>query len=346
VSLDDPTRIALADKPQDRYDYNKRKITTLGRYLSRRLGLRYRDSVVASVMAEFVNYEAYFRYAKNIKDEYFNDKLPRSCMTGMDCTEFYDSIEECQLLIYNDRARALVWYNRYIDRIYPNEPAVVAAYTRYAVENGMVTLEENTYGSSWVGHDVSIDIDFDNCSCGIPYLDTLRYYSNSRLTTYPTDSNACCCDSTDGCRPSQCDKCGGYTFDALFDIDGMECCSDCAESSDCCDFCRCHTFQDITIVDGMGACESCADQANHCESCRDYTMYDLFKVDDEHVCSDCADKAYYCHHCGQHTHKDFILVDGDMVCPDCADKAHHCVECDTYTFINDSCSICSAPSPF
>ncbi len=329
VSVDDPTRISYAEKPQDKFDYKRRRITTLGRYLNK-LGLDVCHYKVASIISQLVPLEDRFVIRDDIYDTYNQEGMPKSCMLGESCVGLYDVIPEVKILVLDDKARALLWNNKYIDRVYPDEPLVVEMYKKYAEANNMVMLNRNSYGQSW-GEEVSVDIPRSLIEdCGIPYMDTIRWaYVDGNMVTLSSywGVGRCVCDNTDGSMYF-CGNCGRISdTECEYEVDGMECCRECYNDSNTCERCGSSTQNELEEVGGLSVCNSCLDDAGECDHCKELTFDELQPVGSESCCECCTQSANFCESCQELTFDDITEVDGLKCCEDCADETIYCEEC-------------------
>lgn len=327
VSVDDPTRISYAEKAEDKFDYKRRRITTLGRYLNK-LGLDVDHYKVAAIISQLVPLEDRFAIRDDIYDTYNREGMPSSCMIGEDCIYLYEEMPEVKILVLDDKARALLWNNKYIDRVYPDEPLVVEMYQRYAKANNMLMLDQNSYGQSW-GEDVSIEISRSAVeNHGMPYMDTIRYARNDDNTIVLSTNSFnydCLCDNTGG-EIYFCENCGRICDNPLdYEIDGMNCCYRCYHDSNTCDSCSCSTFDDLETVAGMDVCESCVGLAETCQHCNELTFDGLRSVGHEECCESCYEQAEMCENCDELTF-DITEVRCLRCCDDCADATSKEVE--------------------
>jgi hypothetical protein len=328
VSMDDPTRISYAEKPQDKFDYKRRRITTLGRYLNK-LGLDVNHYKVASIISQLVPIEDRFVIRDDIYDTYNEEGMPHSCMLSEDCIHLYDAIPEVKILVLDDKARALLWNNKYIDRVYPDEPLVVEMYNKYAKANNMVMLDENSYAQSW-DEEVSVEIPRHLVECyGMPYMDTIRHArcdGNSVILSTDRSGATCTCDNTGG-EIYFCNCCDRIMVcECDYEVDGEDCCRDCYNDSNTCQSCDCSTRSELQEVGGMCVCDSCADGAEECDHCGELTFDELTCVGHDRCCQSCLESANFCECCAEHTFSDVTEVDGQMCCEDCADAISEEVE--------------------
>lgn len=220
-SLDNPLHVAYSPDGVDKYDYNRRRNTKLGRYIQRNISEEERknvsdallDKFVCAVMKHNVDDECFSLVSGNsIIAKYRAEWGDSSCMTYSDSpVEMYSENDCCQMLCYRNgdiQGRAILWTlrngKRVLDRIYPADSHVVAAMRDYAVKNDIVYRVSTSLPKGTVelsdGGKYEIEV---SCSTGRwPYMDTFRYASGDEyhcvLSNDPYRYHDAVLDDTDG----------------------------------------------------------------------------------------------------------------------------------------------------
>lgn len=145
----------------------------------------------------------------------FTGSLGGSCMRGngeryqniVNCLDNKNDMGIAVLLDGDDNliARSLLWKNKYYDKIYANNDALVTLLKDH--------LENNDYMYiSNVQREVAINISSDIQGEIVPYMDNVRYYSGAYGTLSTCDySSTISFDDCDGyVWNNRCDECGDY----------------------------------------------------------------------------------------------------------------------------------------
>ena len=167
---------------------------------------------------------------------YFTGSLGGSCMRG--CGDRYQNIvdslddkDDLKIAVLLDGdgeliARSLVWKNKYFDKIYANNDALSVLLKNHLTDNGYISI------CSLDADEVSVGISNSIEGEQVPYLDNVRYYSES----YGTLSNSDC--RTD----ATFDDCDGYVWNNA-------CCENCG------DYCNNNDY--ITLHNDDIICHNC-----------------------------------------------------------------------------------------
>lgn len=146
----------------------------------------------------------------------FTGSLGGSCMRGygnryqnlVDCLDNKDELGIAVLLDEKDEliARCLLWKNKYYDKIYANNDALVTLLKGHLENNDYMCIND-------AQGEVSVGISSNIQGEEVPYMDNVRYYSEyyDTLSTYDRYLTASF-DDCDGCvwDNNRCDNCGGY----------------------------------------------------------------------------------------------------------------------------------------
>lgn len=331
--------ISFADKPEHKYDTNKRKLQKLGRFLGKRLGMRPEESgaIVSAVMAAAGYTTDDFEILRGdaVEDAYEQEVGGHSCMTG--CNHPYvrvyaENPDKVGLLVWRkNEARALIWTTddgkKFIDRVYPSSGQAITAFQIYAENKNARIRDGHSFEHST---DKNVVVTVKNASNGAwPFMDTLvRQYDNGDGT------------STLSCHPIH-----GRTCDAHLDYqDGGP-----GYEGNCyceCDYCghQVDEYDSYTCQD-MIICDTCwSEHVTTCEHCQESYFTDGMKVthDSTHLCETCyhdvatgcveCDEMYYDSSLGNRWGPEGMLMHelpcGDRVCDDCfSDNYIECPDC-------------------
>lgn len=264
-SIDVPGKVSFANNRDDRYDYKRRRCSTLGRFLVRNLGIKMAEytgrrndigfpvfsdgpteNAIARTIADCIDLDDCFVLRDDIYVVYNDPNIVGSCMSGLTYVRWYEE-NGCKILCYRRPGeeyfygRALVWEDKYIDRIYPNDPDVVSAFRTYAAKHDMRALIENTRGSYW-GDDGLISKKMKLPSSGkYPYLDTLCWIKPGKdyvLISTREEDGVFVMNNTNGELPRLCSECNCFDYDGYLEYQGLYLCSDCGSRLNWCDGCN------------------------------------------------------------------------------------------------------------
>ena len=335
-SLDDPSRVSFADKPENAWNASRRIKSTLGRYIRRRMKIG-SDKISDETLAEFcflvfgesVDLEKDMKivYGQEVMEAYRRGVGKSSCMTGDDAelVELYvKNPDKVGMVIYgHDQGRALIWNTeegeRVLDRIYPNDGRHISVYHRWAMKNGVaIRVGQSLPDCGTVAIDgkrivYTVKMDTSNVD-KYPYLDTFHTGTFSdgedSLLLTNSDSGEVTFDRTDGYtgEGQVCENCGDRTGDDGYFIFDENYCENCAyelyeHCSHCGEWC---CRDDVTFLEDSEEylCEYCCD--NHAICCEDCgTWYsdrhgftELVDVE-EKVCEECVGNYSSCSDCGE-----------------------------------------------
>lgn len=268
-----------------------------------------------------------------------NGTMGSSCMRYKRCSgylEIYCKNEnQVSLIILKAKdeddkicGRALLWTDisgrKFMDRIYINDSSHEKLFIEFAISNGYYyKLNQNYHtGEPIVYNRVTLDredsiveVSLENTNFYMyPYMDTMKYYSESKGILSSDDS--CdydyCLEDTNGGNGS-CDCCGG--------------------SGECdCSYCDASGKVDCSYCDGDGnvGCNNCDAEGNfECETCSGYGTVDG-EDDDKIECSDCnGNGTIVCDDCGGSGNNRCDNCDGDgtVDCDECRNGIRECPEC-------------------
>jgi hypothetical protein len=161
--------------------------------------------------------------------DYERGTMHHSCMLNTNYLDLYtQNPEVVRMLILKDdkdntkiKGRALVWRldngKYFMDRVYTSNDKLTNLFIKYAIEKDWLFKENQSYGGSIIDKDnnrigsVSVYLDgyeYDT----YPYLDTLYYFKDGRLSNYKFDDECKILNSTNG----ECE--GGSDEDRLEQI--------------------------------------------------------------------------------------------------------------------------------
>ena len=244
-----PGFINYANKPEDKYNIKKRKFIKLGRFIRR----YYSNQVdidddtlekLCSTVMSFLDYDEnkFNVLAGNDIVEAYEDAIGgHSCMTEENAvlTEIYAANPNVvSLLIYNNKARALLWNTdqgeRVLDRIYPNDKLYIEHYKRYVERhsivmrkhNGVAKLRTRQYRRRY-----SVKLKF-GLNRYVPYMDSFRYgytiEDGLKLCTHYISRTQFFLDTDNGeLLPPNCCECNDLTYNFKI-IDDEVYCDECS----------------------------------------------------------------------------------------------------------------------
>lgn len=203
--------------------------------------------------ASFINIQFKVEPSDTIADyynwnyKYFTGSLGGSCMRGygnryqniVDCLDDKEDLKIAVLLDGDGEliARCLVWKNQYFDRIYANNGALSVLLKNHLIENDYISITSSQVDEVSVG--ISSKIQGEQ----VPYMDNVRYYSES----YGTLSN-------DDCETyATFDACDGYVWNISY-------CENCGE--------RCDDY--ITLYNNDIICHNCDHKVAYAEDTQEY----------------------------------------------------------------------------
>lgn len=220
-------------------------------------GINIEMNRIKAKRASFINIQFKIEPSDTIADYYnwdyrhFSGSLEGSCMRG--CGNRYQNIVDClddeedlKIAVLLDGegeliARSLVWKNKYFDKIYANNDAFSVLLKNHLMENGYISIHILEAG------EVNIDISSNIQGKQVPYMDNVKYYSES----YGTLSN---CDYR---KDATFDDCDGYVWDNI------------------CDNCGEYLGSDyITLYNDDRLCSCCSDIAIFAEDTQGYHYED------------------------------------------------------------------------
>lgn len=158
------------------------------------------------------------KYYYNHDYSEFTGSLGGSCMRGngeryqniVDCLDNKNDMGIAVLLDGDDNliARSLLWKNKYYDKIYANNDALVTLLKDHLENNGYMYISN-------VQEEVAIDISSDIQGEIVPYMDNVRYYSEAYGTLSTCGGYTITFDDCDGYvwNNNRCDNCGEYYSD-------------------------------------------------------------------------------------------------------------------------------------
>jgi hypothetical protein len=328
-SQEEEEKISYATKPDFRGDNKRRTKTTLSRYLRRNYTDLLKD-IPEHVLMEFVRFtssklvtlgEFQIITGDKIVEAYESSIGESSCMTGEnDYTKFYAINPKVSMVIYDQKARALLWEcdcgHRILDRIYPNDGCHVPIIHNWAKEHGILTrvnnsLPDEDYVQVSDNGDHVVTMNLFRC---YPYLDTFHFGDivDSRVVLRNTKKD---------CSMIFDHTAGGYSTSSCI------ICERCSGEAD---------EEDFYYVDREIWCYSCYDDyAGRCTSCNElFPGDDLIYLEDSEssLCSRCCDR--YTAPCKDCTDlfltEEMTGIGEELVCNRCMDDYTRCSECWSY----------------
>lgn len=313
-SQDEDSYVSYAQKPQHKYDSEKRYRTKLGRYLRRNLNIT--DDMVSDDTIEQMSYNVMGSLpnsngdsieiitGEDIIEAYDKEYGGASCMTGgnANITEVYAlNPDKVSMVIYKEGyARALLWTcddgTKVLDRIYPNSGVHVDIITKWAVDRGYVhrvgnncnycRLSDNNF------HTVTLKM-----NDLFPFMDTFKHGTIRGNTIKITNSNNgnIFLEGINGNFEDmfECENCGNEVSedDMVSDEGGHNYCEDCYSNV----YTRCGNCDgevdrdDARSPDGNMYCESCYDELyTTCADCdEEIAIDDSYTWDDNLLCDNC-----------------------------------------------------------
>jgi hypothetical protein len=337
LSIDNTALVSYA-RNTDEWDNPSRRVKlSLGRYLTRHYGITMTAEITEwcmQVMAQFNFNLENFKLREDVYNVY--NTVSHSCMSGMDCTRFYEN-NGVQILTYpknTPTCRALFWpivkkENKdvvsFLDRIYPNDGSHVELFHLWAKNKNAITRPHNSMPDQDVFKNME-ELTVSPIEIGkMPYMDTFVYlHSTSKgfFMTNKEDKESICCLSTNGTELVTCEECGNLSLEDEYFLYNehhhrvMVCCT-CNENANSCDNCGYRFNYSLELeVDTQIVCNRCFEASIICPHCNK-RGFSYGTVDGDIVCRNCYCEAKTCWHCGELSFSHKVATDGYFYCPEC-----------------------------
>jgi len=343
ISQEKNGKVSYAQKPDFKFDNEKRTRTTLRRYIRRQLQIpsdKFSDKALfelgRAVAGETVSHDKLDKRIEILEGDdiegHYRTTCTDSCMTGEDnawkVRLYSENPDKVKLVVLDDIVRALLWTSDdgtiILDRIYPSGCDAVGLLQTWAKNNGYVYRSSTGAGDGNLSDGKNYQISL-NHSGTYPYLDTFAYaedHGNGKMTiSNKTWFGEIELTNTDGGH-SQLYHCS--------------CCNNTVSEDDR------YTAFDETY------CQDCFYDSfffcSHCgyEACND----DRVTVSDEDYCPECVKKLFViCDDCDEYFKEEKLvkinLLDGSvaMVCEECLDEYSLCAGCLEYFEYRDMSEI-------
>ena len=344
-SSDNEEMVSYSDKDNQRYHYGRRTKTTLGRFLSRKMGIGETSTYfTANVFAALNGESTRFKVIKGdaIKQAYRDCVGGTSCMTG-GCSEYVllyaENSDKISMLTYvngDKTCRALLWDCddgiRYMDRIYPDDCGNhIQLFREWANRNNydfrryqgaphddcVYTHQENT-----------LSVSLKAPSNGYyPYMDTFCWgdsAGNFRSESEDAERIFNCTGGGWSNSGTYCVCCEEYYHEGNMIYsrgDDAHICQDCYdEHYFTCNHCNNVFGSDDCHGDEECLCRSCfEDLYRECDCCNDFVRRNTVTetADESYVCITCTEEYYACcPECDELYH--FDDLNEDSICKYCA----------------------------